>query len=298
MIDLNGLKLKNRFVIASGALEYGRGWPWERPLIKLGLIKPSLFGAIITKTLTLEPHNGNFIDPFEFEHRSLPLHLWHIINKHDSAMKRVLRRVPNGWINSLAWWNVGFKYWTNEIFPEVRHLPLIVSIGGFAEEEYIQLIQQLNALYVLGVELNISCPSIKNSFLDELFWDSNLKRFLTKCRENSEHHLILKLGADRHIVEKAKIAKRCGINVLSLINTVPVFGEGWSGPGIKPIALRTVAQVKNKVKKIFIIGGGGIESWSDCHDFLVAGADAVSFGSVHFARPWKPTQIVRKYHKI
>lgn len=93
MIDLNGIKLKNKFVVASGALSYGLGYPWQKPLIQIDLISSSLFGAVTTKTLTLEPRTENYVDPFIFEnnwpqflkHLPVLLEAWH-------KKKNVLRK--------------------------------------------------------------------------------------------------------------------------------------------------------------------------------------------------------------
>lgn len=80
MVDLNGIKLKNRFLASAGALGYGLGWPWERSLIKLGLVDPAIYGAIVTKTLTNVPRIGNYIEPLEFEKRSQMSHFCHILS--------------------------------------------------------------------------------------------------------------------------------------------------------------------------------------------------------------------------
>lgn len=290
MIELNGIKLKNRFVVASGALEYGRGWPWERPLIKLRLIDPKIFGAVVTKTLTLEPNTGNYIDPFEFERRPMLSHLYHSIIQREPRIQGIVRRVPNGWINRMGLWNVGIDYWIREIYPYIKELPLVVSIGGFEKKEYVELIKKLNCLDILAIEMNISCPNVKNPFMLDL--KSEYERFFISCKNNSEHPLILKVGVGQQRI--AEIAQKRGINAISLINSMRIFGEGWSGRGIKSTALRTISEIRGKID-IPIIGGGGVYSWSDCQEFFRAGADAVSFGSVHFLQPWKPTAIVRRH---
>lgn len=286
-VDLNGIKLKNRFLVAAGALAYGRGWPWERPWIKLGLINPSIFGAVITKTLTLEPSAGNYIDPFEFEKRSLPSHLCHIFS---SERKNVLRKVSGGWINNMGWWNVGIDYWIKEIYPKLQDIKIIPNIGGFVIDDYLELIRKLNPLDIVAIELNISCPNRESILIKN---PAELLKLFTFCRAASNHPLIVKVGVNCDYLRVAGIAEYCGINAISAINAVPVFGGGYSGKGIKYIALKVVSDIKEKTN-LPVIGGGGIGSWGDCREFFnKAAADAVSFGSIHFSQPWKPTLIVR-----
>ena len=285
MVELNGIKLKNRFLVSAGALGYGMGWPWERPLIKMGLIKPGIFGGIATKTLTLEPRIGHYIDPFKFERRPLVSHLYHIFS---GERKNVLMKIPGGWLNNMGWWNVGIDYFIKEIYPNLKGISIIPNIGGFSIEEYLALIQKLNPLDVTAVELDISCPNIKG--------ENGLERkdfpwLFREARRVSRHPLILKIGASESDINLAQTAAALGFDAISAINAVPVFGGGYSGLGIKYIALKAVADLRKAVK-IPIIGGGGIGSWKDCQEFFCVGADAVSFGSVHFPAPWKPTQIV------
>lgn len=288
MIDLNGIKLKNRFLVSAGALGYGHGWPWQKPLIRFGLVNPSIFGAIVARTLTLELRVGSYIDPLEFEKRSLASHLCHIFS---SERKMVLRKVSGGWINNMGWWNVGIDYWMKEIYPKLKNVTIIPNIGGFIVDHYVELIQKLNPLKIAAVELNISCPNVTHSLSRN---HEELIRLFSFCREASSHPLIVKLGINFDYLRIATIAEYCGLNAISAINAVPVLGGGFSGSGIKHIALKVVADIKNEVK-IPVIGGGGIGSWKDCQDFFQAGADAVSFGSVHILQPWRPTLIVRQH---
>ena len=301
MINLNGLKLKNRYLVAAGALEYGRGWPWERFLIKLGIINPGLFGAIITKTITLEPRKGNFIDPLDWENATFN---WtfkcDMSNSNVLKMSRkVLKRVPSGWMNNMGWWNVGVDYYIQEIYPQTKHLPIIVNIGGFGIEEYLKLIEKLNPLDILGIEINISCPNVGTN--DELRRD--MAYFSTEAKRTSKHPLILKIGASEEDVFLSQTASACGFNAISGINAVPgllvtkegIFLGGQSGKRIKETGLYTVFKLKEalKITKTPIIGGGGVSSWKDYCDYRAVGADAVTFGSVYFTQPWKHTLITK-----
>lgn len=299
MVDLNEIRLKNRFLVSAGAMGYGQGWPWERPLTKIKIpgygkiIDLEAFGAIIIRTLTLESRHGNYIDPFEFETRSLMSHLCHIsmsrLPYRDSMTRKILQKVPGGWVNNLGWWNCGIDYWIEEIYSVIWDISLIPNIGGFNIEDYIELIEKINPLDVVAIELNISCPNIESFWLKDPL---ELSRLFKACKKVSAHPLIIKLGIDCDYVQIAQNAEKSEINAISAINTVPVLGGGYSGKGIKTAALRVISELKKEIS-LPIIGGGGIYSWGDCQEFFNAGAAAVSFGSVHFFQPWRPTWITK-----
>lgn len=299
MIDLNGIKLKNRFLVSSGALGYGLGWPWEKPLIKTKIIDPTCFGGVSTKTLTLEPREGNFIDPFS--------HWWKIILNH----RKVLQKTKNGWINNLGLWNVGIDYFIKEIFPKIKGINLIISIAGENPAQYLKLIERASLLKIAAIELNVSCPNSPSRFEASM---PDFAKLLWECRAISKHPLILKLGLSANFQKMAYIAGNRGmnraheplVNAIHITNSIPAlkiigerkFSGGLSGPAIKPFALWTVNTLtQNPEIEVPIIAGGGIYSWKDCQEFFAVGADAVSFGSVFFEKPWKPTKIVKKFLK-
>lgn len=292
MIDLNGIKVKNRIWLTAGAAGYGLGWPHEKLFLKLGLIDLSVFGAVITKTLTPEPKQGNYMDPFEFWQKSLLWHYRHIFSKE---RKNVLRKVPGGWLNNLSWWNVGIDHWVENIYPGLNKVSIIPNIGGFVTDHFTDSLKKLNPLKVVAIEIDISCPNVEYSLAKN---PSELIKTLAFCRASSAHPLILKLGISSDYLRIAGIAESCGINAVSAINSVPALGGGYSGPAIKPIALKVVRDLKNAVG-LPIIGGGGISSWKDCSEFFEAGADAVLLGSgflslFRFWRLWQPTRIAKK----
>ncbi len=303
MINLNGIKLKNRFLVSSGALGYGLGWPWEKPLIKLGIIDPTCFGGVSTKTLTLESEIRNFIDPFAPWPKM-------ILNA-----PKVLQKVKNGWLNNLGLWNVGIDYFIEKIFPEIKNVNLIVSINGETIEAFLKLIEKLNPLEIAAIELNVSCPNAPTWF-EVSMWD--FSKLLHEARDLSKHPLIVKLGLSANFQKMAFIAG-CkwaplynpknlpptslidAIHITNSIAAAKIIGEkmfsgGHSGPAIKPFALWAVHTLtQNPDIAVPIIGGGGITSWKDCQEFFLAGAKAVSFGSVFLEKPGEPTKIVRRH---
>lgn len=289
-VDLNGIKVENRIWLAAGAGGYGEGWPHQKPLIKLGLIDLSAFGAVITRTLTPELRQGNYIDPFEFENATFMSQLCRIFSKE---RKRVLRKVRGGWINNLSWWNVGIDYWTEKIYPRLKNVAIIPNIGGFTIHHYVDSIRKLNHLDIIAIEVNISCPNVEHPLVKNL---SELAKLFAFCRESSMHPLIVKLGVDYDYLQVAKLAEQSGFNAVSAINSISVLGGGYSGPVIKPIALKAVADLKKEIE-IPVIGGGGISFQKDCDEFFKVGADAVALGSGFILKPWEMTRIAKRYEK-
>ncbi len=269
MLDLNGIKLENPYIIASGPLKYGRGYHfYENPvnffLITLGLIDPSLWGATTTKTITLPKRAGNY-------------RWW--------KPWRVIKKIPGGYANRFGWNNCGIDIFSKQIFSEVKSKKIIVSIGALnSPDEFIEIILKLNKLSgILAVELNISCPHVEILFRNDL---NLLKSSLEMAKIMSIHPLIVKLGPTDNPIKKAIIAEECGINAISGINTelsyIPGFGDcGISGPVIKKTALKVIADITNKVS-IPVIGGGGIMNDNDAQDFFSAGAKAVAVSSLFF----------------
>jgi dihydroorotate dehydrogenase (NAD+) catalytic subunit len=283
MIDLNGITVKNPFFIASGPAKYGQGYDWtENPInaffFKSGLIKPEMFGGMVTKTFTIEPRKGNYSK----------LKPW-----------QVLKPVRDGWLNRFGWNNCGIGLFINKIYPKVKLNNLIPSIGALKTgREFLIIVDMLNKIDILAIEWNISCPHVDILFRHDL---KKLANLFKEAVKRSRHHLIVKLGAIDNPVTKAKIAEECGIKAVSAINTIPAYYPGFgdcgkSGPAIKETALKTVEQIVKSVN-IPVIGGGGIDNMADCQDFFNVGAKAVFFSSVFLTKPWRPSQIVKLFNK-
>lgn len=283
MINLNGIKVKNRFFIAAGPAKYGRGYkfsenPMSSLLYGLNLVKPELFGGVTTKTLTLLPNLGNY---------------------RRYAPRQVLKKLNDGWANRFGWHNCGIDYFIQHEYLRARKKldNLILSIGAINEvDEIFKMIEKINRIKILAVELNISCPHVKIIFRDNR---KKLEELFTKAVKLSLHPLIVKLGPEDDAVIKAIMAEQAGINAVCLINTVPMFIEGFgdcgrSGPGIKKIALEKVEEISSAIK-IPIIGGGGIMDEADYREFFNAGAQAVFFSSIFFTHPFRPQKIVKNF---
>ena len=272
MVKIGKLKLKNPVLVASGTFGYGIEYKDLVDLDKLG--------AIITKTITLEPREGN-PQPRIFE-------------------------IPYGMINSIGLQNVGLKKFIDEKLPELKKItktPIIVSIGGGTITEYVRIVEKLNYENIGGIELNISCPNIMGKKIVSQSAKETYK-LINAVRKKTNHTVITKLSPNvTDITEIAKSAEDAGSDAVSLINSFPamiyskspIFG-GLSGPCIKHIALRMVYLVSQTVK-IPIIGMGGIMNTKDALEFFNAGAKAVAVGCANFVNPKIAIKIIERLKK-
>ncbi len=293
MIDLNGVRLRNRVVTSASLLGYGA--PKGR-LILYGLspiaqwVPLERFGAVTLRTLTLEPREGHFSLRDDWSLREFPTML--------RLYERALRQVDAGWINAFGWCNVGVDAYFRDYFPRTGKLNRIVSLGGFSAEEFCQMVESVNRHArpgeVAAVELNVSCHNVNFPF------EPILEDVLRQAVPLSRHPVILKVSPDYDYLAHARLAERHGVAALTAINTVkglrldPRTGEpllknrfgGMSGRAIKPIALRVVAEMRDAGIRLPIIATGGVRTFDDCREFFWAGADAASLGSEVWLAPY------------
>src|SRR5579871_4630384 len=293
MIDLNGVHLRNRVVTSSSLLGYGA--PRGR-LVLYGLspfaqwVPLERFGAVTTRTLSLEPREGHFTLREDWRVRELP----ELLRRY----ARALRQVDGGWLNAFGWSNIGVERYFREYFPKTSHLNRIVSVGGFSADEFCALVDVVNARArpgeIAAVEFNVSCHNVNFPF------ETILEEVLARAVGRSHHPVLLKLSPDYDYLLHARLAERYGVAGLVAINTVkglrldPRTGEpllknrfgGLSGRAIKPIGLRVVAELRDAGIRLPIIASAGIRSFDDCREFFWAGADAVSLGSEVWLAPY------------
>lgn len=279
-VKIGRLKLKNPVMVASGTFGYAEEFKDFIELKKLG--------AIVTKTITLKPRNGN-PPPRTCE-------------------------VPSGMLNSIGLENPGINKFIDEKLVILKKIgvPLIVSIASESgTKEFITLAQSLDEIKeVEALELNISCPNIKNSKLisQDPKATYDLVRNVRKCTKKT---LITKLSPNvTSICDIAYAAESAGSDALALINTltgmsidinqkkpkIAAVTAGLSGPAIRPIAVRMVWEVYQKVK-IPIIGMGGIMDVSGALEFFIAGATAISIGTANFVNPKASLEIIEGLKK-
>jgi len=266
-VQLGKLRLKNPVIAASGTFGYGEELNEFFPVEKLG--------AVSTKGLSLKPREGN-------------------------PMPRIVE-TPSGMINAIGLQNVGIEAFIRDKLPflEKRGVVVIANIFGNTLDEYVEIARQLNPTSVQAVELNISCPNVKAGGM-EFGNDPKMAAKVTQeVRKAFDRHLMVKLSPNvTSIVEIAKNVEAAGADSLSMINTItamainiktrkPMIANrvgGLSGPAIRPIAVRMVAQTFPEVK-IPIVGIGGIVNASDALEFFIAGAAAIQVGTATFMAP-------------
>lgn len=273
-MDFCGIRFKNPVVPCSGTFGFGQDYT--------RYYDPARLGGFCTKGLTLEPRPGN-----------TGMRLW---------------ETPAGLLNSIGLENPGIDVFIREIWPEIRGLGtnVIVNVGGKDEAGYLGAIEKLNAVDAPLIELNISCPNVKAGGM-AFGMDADCAGALTeKVTALSRHPVMVKLSPNApDLVGVARACAEAGADALSLINTIQgmaidyrrravVFENtyaGFSGPAVKPIALRMVHQVARAVD-VPVMGIGGIATWQDALEFIMAGAACVQVGTAQFAWPDAPVRIV------
>jgi dihydroorotate dehydrogenase (NAD+) catalytic subunit len=279
-IKIGKLTLKNPVLVASGTFGYAQEFE--------DFINLKELGAIVTKTITLKPRRGN-PPPRTCE-------------------------TPAGMLNSIGLENPGLEAFINEKIPYLTKIgaPVIVSIASeYDPEEFITLSQRLDKIRsVAAIELNISCPNIKSTKL--ISQDSKATYYLVnKVRKVTQKTLITKLSPNvTDIVEIALAAEGAGSDALSLINTLSgmsidiktkkpkiasIIG-GLSGPAIRPVAVKMVRDIYQKIK-LPIVGMGGIIDTSSALEFFIAGATAIAIGTANFINPRITLEIINGLKK-
>ncbi len=280
-VKIGALELKNPVMLASGTVGYGEEISQIVDLTKVG--------AIITKSISLEPRKGN-----------PPERIW---------------ETPSGMLNAIGLANIGLKRFVDEKIPflEKINTTVICNIAASTFDEYAECVKSLKDIDTIkAFEINVSCPNVKEGGL--LFGnDINAVREITALlRPITDKPLIIKLSPNTAgIKDFAQAVKEEGADAVSAINTLvgTAFNiytrkprmknitGGLSGPAIKPVALAKVLEISRNVE-IPVIGVGGISSWEDAAEFIIAGASAVQIGTANFVNPKISEEVIeglRKY---
>jgi dihydroorotate dehydrogenase (NAD+) catalytic subunit len=273
--SIGDLHFKNPVLTASGTFGYGSEFD--------DFLDVSRLGGIVLKGTTLEPREGNLYPR--------------------------MAETPSGMLNAVGLQNKGIDYFEKFIYPRVLNYGtnIIMNINGSYIEDYIALAERINKLErIPAIELNISCPNVK---MGGMAFGTNLtsaREVTREVRAVYSKKLIVKLSPNvTNIVDFARVVEEEGADSVSLINTLlgmsvdvtnmrPALSTitgGLSGPAVKPVALRMVWQVANAVR-IPVIGIGGIMSFSDALEFLLAGASAVQVGTASFIDPQSSVKIL------
>ena len=279
-IDLGGLPMKNPVTVASGTFGYGQEYSQYFDLDKLG--------AVTTKSLSLKPRAGN--------------------------KPPRLVETPAGMLNAIGLQNVGIESYLSEKAPFLREkgATIIANIYGYSPDDFVTLAETLTKERAAdAIEANLSCPNVHDArkargaqMVAQV--PEDVATYTAAIRQATSLPLYIKLTPNiLDIVEPCLAAEEAGANGLTLINTLSgmainaktrrpklanVVG-GLSGPAIRPVAVKMVWDAAKHVK-IPIIGTGGICRAEDAIEFLLAGATAVSVGSMTFRQPDAPIKVI------
>ncbi len=265
--DLCGIKMKTPILTGSGTFGFGEEFA--------DFVDLSSIGGVVVKGTTLKPRRGN-----------------------DGVR---ITETPAGMLNCIGLENPGVEVFLKETLPRIRQydMNVIVNISGSSVEDYGLLAEKLDATDIAAIEVNISCPNVKEGGI-VFGTDPQAAAAVTRAvKSHTGKPVIVKLSPNvTDIVCMAKAVEDAGADAISLINTLlgmqidiktwtPVLGNitgGLSGPCVKPVAVRMVWQVAQAVH-VPIIGMGGIMSAEDAVEFFLAGASAVAIGTANFTDP-------------
>ena len=273
-VNLGGLAMKNPVTTASGTFAAGMEYS--------DFVDVSALGAVTTKGVSLNGWEGN-------------------------ASPRIAE-VPSGMLNSIGLQNPGVAHLKSEELPWLREqgATTIVNVSGHSFDEYVQVIEALEDAPVDAYEVNISCPNVDAGGMTLGTHVPSVEKVVSLCREATSRPLIVKLTPNvTDITEIARAAEASGADAISLINTLlgmaidvkrrrPVLARvvgGFSGPAVKPVALRMVWQC-SKAVSVPILGMGGVTTGTDAVEFMLAGATAVAVGTANYMNPQATVDVI------
>ena len=273
-VTIAGVTFKNPVMTASGT--FGSGMEYG------DFVDLNRLGAVVTKGVANVPWPGN-------------------------PTPRVAE-VYGGMLNAIGLQNPGIDVFLKRDIPFLQHYDtkIIVNVCGKTVEDYLEVVEKLNDSAADMLEINVSCPNVKEGAIVFGQKADCLFDITSKIKNEAMKPIIMKLSPNvTDITEMAKAAEAAGADAISLINTITgmkidihkrTFAlanrtGGMSGPAIKPVAVRMVYQASHAVK-IPVIGMGGIATAEDAIEFLLAGATAVSVGAVNFMNPYATVEII------
>ena len=273
-VKIGSVQLKNPVMTASGT--FGSGKEYSE------FIDLNQLGAVVVKGIASKPWDGN-------------------------PTPRVAETY-GGMLNAVGLQNPGVDYFIKNDIPFLKKYDtkIVVNIAGRTVEDYCEVVEKLSDTEVDLLELNISCPNVKEGGIAFGTQAKMIERVTSEVKRHSKQPLIVKLSPNvTDIAEMAEAAEAGGADALSLINTllgmkIDIHKRefalanrmgGLSGPAIKPIAVRMVYQVAQAVK-LPIIGMGGIMNGEDAIEFMMAGATGVAVGTANFANPYATMEVL------
>ena len=272
-VNIAGVEFKNPVITASGTFGFGREYSEFYPLKEIG--------GLSCKGITLKPRMGN-------------------------PPPRIAE-TPSGILNAVGLQNPGVDHFIERDLPWLKEQETVViaNIAGNTPEEYAQMAEKLSESSVDMIEMNISCPNVKHGGVQFGTSCQSVGAITREVRAHCKKPLMVKLSPNvSDIAEIARAAESEGADALSLINTLtgmridintlrPIIRHntgGLSGPAVFPVAVRMVWQTAGAVK-IPVVGMGGISTWRDAVEMMLAGASAIQVGTALFSDPYAPLKI-------
>ncbi|WP_022856140.1 dihydroorotate dehydrogenase [Thermodesulfobacterium thermophilum] len=279
-LKIRNLELKTPLMLASGT--WGLGENLDLYLTKEEI--KSNIGAFVSKGISRFPKKGN-----------PPPRLY---------------ETPCGLINSIGLENPGLEVFKRDYLPKLLSykVPLIINLHGEEIEDFVALAEGFKEEKVDGIELNISCPNVKKGGIAFSSDPKGVKTLVKEVRKVWERFLAVKLSPVGPVYEIAEICEKEGVDALVVANTYPALGViglaplkvikgGLSGPAIKPLTLRLVYELAQKVE-LPIIGSGGILSGKDALEYLVCGAKAFQIGVANLIDPTSAVKIIQEMEEL
>ena len=272
-VNIAGVEFKNPVITASGTFGFGREYSEFYPLREIG--------GLSCKGITLKPRMGN-------------------------PPPRIAE-TPSGILNAVGLQNPGVDHFIERDLPWLKEQETVViaNIAGNTPEEYAQMAEKLSESSVDMIEMNISCPNVKHGGVQFGTSCQSVGAITREVRAHCKKPLMVKLSPNvSDIAEIARAAESEGADALSLINTLtgmridintrrPIIRNntgGLSGPAVFPVEVRMVWQTAGAVK-IPVVGMGGISTWRDAVEMMLAGASAIQVGTALFSDPYAPLKI-------
>ena len=274
-VNIAGVNFNNPIIAASGTFGFGHEYKEFYPLNTLG--------GISCKGITLEERQGN-------------------------PPPRIAE-TPGGMLNAVGLQNPGVDYFIENDLPWLKKqgTVIIANIAGNTPEDYCMMAEKLSDTDVDMIEMNISCPNVRQGGVQFGTSCTGVESITTSVRKFCKKPLMVKLSPNvSDIAEIAAAAESAGADAISMINTLtgmrininthrPIIRNntgGLSGPALLPVAVRMIYQAAQRVK-IPIVGMGGISKWEDAVEILLAGAAALQIGTAFFTDPYTPIKVLK-----
>ncbi len=259
-VDIDEITLRNPTMLASGILGISQRI-FER-------LYEENIGGIVTKSISVEPMKG-YPNP------------------------TIIPLSGGSYLNAVGLSNPGVNAFSEELSRN-KNIPIFISLVGSSEKDFAKMIKVFDSLNIIGYEINLSCPHVSKMGMEVGDDPEAVSKIVSTVRMNTKKPISVKVGVGSvDVIELARTAIEAGANIITAINTLramsidvetmmPILSNrigGLSGTAIKPIGIRCVYEISKNLK-VPVIGCGGISTWQDVVEYMLAGASAVQIGSV------------------